>query len=121
MGHGFSCRQGKQPGSQCSHSDGRWWPEARQVRMRGQTGREWVRKETLLDMVTNRMWVRGRKARDDPKFVAWRLWWHDWFGEDPMYWGPAECEAKKGRWVSVWGKGWATCCHSSQAPTTPRL
>lgn len=42
------------------------WPEARQVRMRGQT-REWVRKETLLDMVTNRMWVRGRKARDDPQ------------------------------------------------------
>ncbi|KAI4537607.1 hypothetical protein MG293_012470 [Ovis ammon polii] len=30
--------------------------------MRGQT-REWVRKETLLDMVTNRMWSEGTKER----------------------------------------------------------
>ena len=65
--------------------------------MRGHI-REWVRKEILLHMVTNWMWVRGRKARDDPpvsglETVVASL---RWFGEDPMYWGPLSVRPRRG-------------------------
>ena len=74
--------------------------------MRGQI-REWVRKETLLDMVTNWMWVRGRKARDDPQVsdletvvASLRR-----FGEDPIHWGPLSVRPRRGEVGVRWGEG----------------